>query len=195
MRPALHTRLFRNLPNLLTVLRLVLVPVVGRAILVSEFRQAALLIFIAGATDALDGFLARRFHWSSDLGAYLDPLADKALLVTSYVALGLAGAIPVWLVWLVLGRDLVILLMVALAFLLTGIRKFPPTIWGKLSTVGQVTAALVIIAGRAWSEAPHSAIESVCIYGAALLTLGSGLHYLWIGWGQFWQARRPGATV
>ena len=172
--------MYRNLPNLLTILRLVVVPFVVYAIVSTRFQIAALLIFSAGLTDALDGFLARHYRWTSRTGAYLDPVADKLLLVASYVALGVQGAIPLWLMWLVLGRDCLILAMVATAFLLTTIRDFPPSLWGKLSTIVQVFTAFAIIAARAYNPVERWSWEPLLFLITAAITIGSGLHYVWI---------------
>jgi cardiolipin synthase len=172
--------LFRNLPNLLTILRLLLIPFILKALWDMHYRLAVPLVFAAGFTDAADGYLARRFSWQSRLGSYLDPLADKALLVSLYVTLGHAGAIPLWLVWLVLGRDVFILSMVASGFVFTNIRSFPPSIWGKVSTMVQVLTALVVLLDRAFSFGPP-ALERTLIMLTAAVTAWSGVHYGWLG--------------
>ena len=184
------TRLFRNLPNLLSAIRLILAPIVAWSIWSRDFRQAAVLVFIAGATDALDGFLARHFSWQSRLGAYIDPLADKLLLVLSYLALGASAAVPAWLVWLVLGRDVLILIMVGIAFRFTAVRTFPPSLLGKASTAVQVLTALVVIVDRAYVSLDYRFLEQTLIALTAAATLGSGLHYLWFGFSRFPAARR-----
>jgi CDP-alcohol phosphatidyltransferase len=94
-----------SIPNLITLARILLVPVVIWAITSGEMRIAFLLFFAAGVSDAVDGFLAKRFGMQTELGAYLDPLADKAMIVSIYVALGIANVIPRWLVILVVSRD------------------------------------------------------------------------------------------
>jgi len=133
-----------HLPNLLTLLRLLLVPPVAWLILSGTYGAALLLFVLAAVSDALDGFLARRFGWSSRLGALLDPLADKLLLVVSCVCLSLAGLIPGWLALLVLARDL---LIVAGSFCYrwrVGSLEIRPSRLGKLSTFLQ--SALVSVA-------------------------------------------------
>ena len=139
----------------------------------AEFHRALVLVFIAGATDAIDGYLARRFEWTTAIGAYLDPIADKLLLVSVYIMLGVDRAIPYWLVWLVLGRDVLILAMVGIAFAFTSIRRFPPSIWGKVSTIVQVLTALVVLADQG------SVLATTMIYVTALTTIASGMHYGW----------------
>lgn len=186
--------LISNLPNLLTLLRLALVPFVTQAIWHGDFRRGALLVFVAGVTDALDGWLARHFHWTSRFGAYLDPVADKLLLVLSFVALGFQGSVPGWLVWLILGRDALILTMVAIALLMTKVRSFPPTLWGKLSTIVQVFTALAIIAGHAYANGGFHRFETFLTYVTGAITAGSGIHYLWYGLRAFPAARRAAAS-
>ncbi len=151
-----------------------------RQLWIANYRLAILLLFIAGVTDALDGYLARRFRWTSRFGAYLDPVGDKLLLVSVYLTLGLRGAIPIWLMWLVLGRDALILAMVAIALLFTAVRSFPPSTWGKLSTIVQIGGALLIIAGYAFfPDRPGWSDESIGLI-IAVTTCGSGLHYFWL---------------
>ena len=98
-----------SIPNLITLARIILVPIVVWAITSGEMLVAFALFLVAGITDAVDGFLAKRFHMASELGAYLDPLADKALIVSIYVALGIAGALAIPLVILVVSRDIMII--------------------------------------------------------------------------------------
>ncbi len=179
------TRLYRNLPNLLTGLRLILIPFIVQELWNADYRQAVLLLWVAGVTDLLDGYLARRFQWTSRLGAYLDPVGDKLMLVSVYVTLGLRGAVPLWLMWLVLGRDAVILGMVAIALLVTAIRSFPPSVWGKISTVIQVMGALIVIAGHAYVPEESRVFQQIVVPVIALATVASGLDYLWKGYSVF----------
>jgi cardiolipin synthase (CMP-forming) len=151
------------------------VPFVIVALRDLDLHRALALVFIAGATDALDGYLARRFGWATRLGAYIDPIADKLLLVSVYIMLGVDQAIPYWLVWLVLGRDILILAMVGIAFAFTSIRQFPPSVWGKVSTIIQVLTALVVLADNG------SRLATAMIYVTALTTSASGGHYAWRG--------------
>src|SRR5262245_50392077 len=118
-------------PNQLTLLRLVFIPPVILFILYGHYRSAFALVTIAGTTDAFDGLLARRLGQQTTLGTYLDPIADKLLLTSSFVALGYAGQIPLWLVILVLSRDIIILATVLVIVLTTQMRKFPPSFYGK----------------------------------------------------------------
>jgi cardiolipin synthase len=166
-----------NLPNLFTLARLVLAPFVAFDILHSRYGRAIILLFIAGFTDVIDGFLARRLQVSTRTGAYFDPIADKILLSVIYVSLGLAGAMPWWMVAIVFGRDVLILAMAAYGLLFTSLRKFPPSVWGKISTFFQIAAALVVMGARAAIPAPVTLALSLMIAA----TVVSGLHYVWTG--------------
>lgn len=154
------------------------VPFLALAIIHGEFREAAVLVLVAGVTDALDGFLARGFGWVTKMGAYLDPVADKLLLVTSYLALGSRGIVPEWLVWLVLGRDAVILAMVGAAFVFTTVRSFPPSIWGKISTLFQVSTAAVLILDQAFLSGSGHWWDGALMGATVFFTSFSGLHYI-----------------
>lgn len=167
------TRLYRNLPNLLSAFRVLLAPFVAAAILNGRTPAALAMLAAAGLSDLLDGYLARRMGVSSRLGSYLDPLSDKFLLVTVYLCEGLAGRLPAWLVALVLGRDLLILAMAAYAMAAVQVRQFPPSFWGKLSTVVQIVVALIVLAdgGRVLDRGLVLATVSV-------VTAWSGIHYV-----------------
>jgi cardiolipin synthase len=163
---------------------------VARAIISNQFQRAALLIGLAGLTDALDGFLARKLKSITRAGAYLDPIADKLLLVLVFVALGVQGAVPIWLTGLVLGRDGLILLMVAIALLFTNVRSFPPSILGKISTIVQVFTALIIVLERAWSAERTLQLDWIWIGATAAATVVSGIAYIYIALRAFPSARR-----
>ncbi len=107
-----------SIPNLITLARILSVPLVVWAITSGEWMIAFILFVVAGISDAVDGYLAKRFDMASELGAYLDPLADKALIVSIYVSLGIAGAIPRWLVIFVVARDIMIIGAVILSWLI-----------------------------------------------------------------------------
>jgi cardiolipin synthase len=164
-----------NLPNLFTLARLVLAPFVAADILHNRYSRAIILLFIAGFTDVIDGLLARRLKASTTAGAYFDPIADKILLSVIYISLGLAGAMPWWMVGVVFGRDLLILAMAACGLLFTSVRKFPPSVWGKISTFFQIAAALVVMGARAGIAAP----VTLALYLMLVGTIVSGLHYVW----------------
>ena len=166
-----------NLPNLFTLARLVLAPFVAADILHNHYGRAIILLFAAGFTDIIDGFLARRLQISTSVGAYFDPIADKVLLSVIYISFGLAGAMPWWMVAVVFGRDVLILAMAAYGLLFTTVRKFPPSVWGKISTFFQIAAALVVMGARAGIPAPVTLALCLMVLG----TIVSGLHYVWTG--------------
>ena len=166
-----------NLPNLFTLARLALVPFVAYAILHGHYGRALILFFAAGVSDAFDGFLARKLGETTRFGAYLDPVADKILMAVIYLSLGFAGAIPSWMVAIVFGRDLFILGMVAWGLLFTSIRRFPPSIWGKVSTFLQILAALGVMGERYGVEAP----AQITLWLMIASTVWSGIHYAWRG--------------
>lgn len=173
-------RLLRQIPNLLCVTRLALTPVCALFIARGEYRQGLLWFFIAGWTDFFDGFLARRMHWQSPAGAYLDPVADKVLMAGVYLALGLAGAVPWWLVALIFGRDLMILIGAAVLRRIRGITKFPPTLAGKVSTVLQICAALGVLASK--GELAPEWLQFAGIWATAAGTAYSAVDYMRLGW-------------
>jgi cardiolipin synthase len=184
--------LLRQIPNLLTLSRLILVPVVLHAIWVQNFGWALLWCAVAGATDALDGFLARRLQARSRIGAYMDPVADKLLLSGSYLVFGLKGIIPLWITAIVFGRDLLILAFAGFAFLLTSSRDFPPTIWGKLSTIVQIGAVLtVLVSGLLNWGRPLVSFALACV---VLATSWSAIHYSFLAVRMIRSTRAPGAN-
>lgn len=166
-----------NLPNLFTLARLILAPFIAADILHNRYGRAIVVLFAAGFTDVMDGFLARRLQASTPAGAYFDPIADKILLSVIYISLGAAGAIPWWMVAVVFGRDVLILAMAAYVLLFTPLRRFPPSVWGKISTFFQIAAALVVMGVNAGIPAPVTLALCLMLFG----TIVSGLHYAWRG--------------
>jgi cardiolipin synthase len=169
----------RDLANSLTLARLLLAPVVVWAIVARQFGAALAVLLVAGVTDVLDGLAARRFGGATRVGAYLDPIADKLLLSASYVALGAAGLVPWWLVILIFGRDILILAMAGLALAFTKNREFPPSVWGKISTLCQIAAAVAVLSDGAFPglRAPLDPV----FWTAAATTAWSGAAYAWRG--------------
>jgi cardiolipin synthase len=167
----------RVLPNLLTCLRLLITPLVALSILGGAYGHALGWLVAAGVTDGLDGWLARRYGWSTRFGTLLDPVADKLLLVTVYVSMGIAGLVPNWLVALVVGRDVLILALAGVALLLTAQRSFPPSTWGKLSTLIQILTGLLAIGSRASGAAVLESFAHAMVFVTAAATLWSGIDY------------------
>lgn len=181
------------LPNVLTSVRILLTPVIVYALMHGQCRAALALCVAAGLTDAGDGFLARRFGATSRAGAALDPIADKLLLSALYVCFALMNLIPWWLLVLVAGRDALILTMAAAGLVLTNIRDFPPSIWGKISTATQILSAIMLLSVCAGLPGSGGA-EKLVIPLVAAATTWSGIHYLWRA-GRLWQAQVRAAGI
>jgi cardiolipin synthase len=135
----------KHIPNLLSLARLALAPYVFVLLVRREYRTVLVLFAIAGLTDFLDGLAARKFGSTSRLGAGLDPVADKVLLSGTFLTLALTGAIEAWVAAVVLGRDVLILATAVVLYLAKSRRSFPPSIWGKISTLVQIAFVLVIV--------------------------------------------------
>ena len=141
-----------SIPNIITLGRIILVPVIVWAIVSSQMEIAFAIFVIAGVSDAVDGFLAKRFNMASELGALLDPLADKALLVSIYIALGIWGAVPRWIVILVVSRDIMIVSAVVLSWVVD--KPMKPSMVSKLNTVAQVAFAALVLASLGFNFKP-----------------------------------------
>ena len=177
----------RHLPNALTILRMLLVPLLALRVLQHDYTAALCITFIAAVTDALDGLMARRFGWQSRLGGILDPLADKLMLIVSFVALTIVGAIPLWLTLLVVGRDLVIVAGAVTYHYWIGPFDASPSMLSKITTVLQILLVLLILLQLAQVWPAPDSLKLTLIVATALLSVASGLHYV-ARWGG--QARR-----
>jgi len=135
-----------SIPNLITLARILLVPVIVWAIASREMQVAFALFIAAGVSDLIDGFLAKQFRMATELGAYLDPLADKAMLVSIYVTLGIVEAIPRWLVIVVVWRDIMIVTAVILSWLVDRPVKLKPLTISKVNTLAQILLAAFVLA-------------------------------------------------
>lgn len=166
-----------SIPNLITLGRILLVPVVVWAIASNAMLMAFVLFLVAGVSDAVDGFLAKRFNMTTELGAYLDPLADKALIVSIYLTLGINGEIPRWLVILVVSRDILIVGGIMLSWLMGNPLKIKPLLVSKLNTVAQIVFACVVLGSLGFNfEVPT--LKLVLMGLVAILTLLSIAAYL-----------------
>ena len=134
-----------NIPNIITLGRILLVPFIVWAIASNQMEIAFAIFIITGVSDAVDGFLAKNFNMTSELGALLDPVADKALLVSIYVALGIWGAVPRWIVILVVSRDIMIVGAVIVSWLYGKPIPMKPLMVSKLNTVAQVAFAALVL--------------------------------------------------
>jgi cardiolipin synthase (CMP-forming) len=171
------TRLGLNVPNLITLARLMLVPVTIWLIVGGRFGVAFWVFVAAGISDALDGFIAKRFNCRTRIGALLDPAADKALLSSVYVALGIAGELPDWLVILVVFRDVTIIGGFVLIQTLAAPREFDPLYISKLNTAMQIMLIAYVLAGLGLGFV-DGAVTGWLVWATALTTVLSGVSYL-----------------
>jgi len=166
-----------SIPNIITLGRIMLVPIIVWAIVSSQMEVAFAVFLIAGISDAVDGFLAKRFNMTSELGALLDPLADKALLVSIYMALGIWGAIPRWIVILVVSRDIMIVTAVIVSWLFDRPVEMKPSMVSKLNTVAQVAFAALVLAALAFGFKPQP-YDMILMGLVTVFTLSSESLYL-----------------
>ena len=162
-----------NIPNIITLGRILAVPFIVWAIASNQMEIAFAIFIVAGVSDAVDGFLAKRFNMSSELGALLDPVADKALLVSIYMALGIWGAIPRWIVILVVSRDIMIVGAVIVSWLYGKPIPMKPLMVSKLNTVAQVGFAALVLAslGFGFDSAPYDLVLMVLVTIFTLLSV------------------------
>ena len=166
-----------NIPNFITLGRIMSVPVIFWLLLTGQNKIAFFVFVAAGISDAVDGFLAKRYKWSTELGSYLDPLADKLLIVSIFIALGVRGELPLWLVIAVVSRDILIVAAVLLAWLLDQRVRIKPLAISKANTLAQIVLAATVLADEAFTlSLDTSRLVLVWITGA--LTLLSLAAYL-----------------
>ena len=171
-----------NIPNVVTLGRVILVPVIFW-LLVSGNTKAAFFAFLAaGISDAVDGFVAKRFKLETELGAYLDPLADKLLIISIYVALGVAGNLPSWLVVAVVSRDILIVLGVVLAWIVGQAVTIRPLAVSKANTASQILLAAVVLADEGF-KLEMAGLRWTLVWTTLVLTVWSLAAYLreWMG--------------
>jgi cardiolipin synthase len=169
-----------SVPNLLTIARILMVPLLIWLIISGNFGFAFAIFVAAGITDGVDGFIAKNYDSVTELGAYLDPLADKLLLVSIYVVLGLQGFLPDWLVILVVSRDVMIVGAVILSWLVGKPVRMQPLILSKANTTVQITLAAMIIGALAFAE-PHPVLILWGSVVVGFLTVVSGAQYM-VNW-------------
>ncbi len=173
--------LYSNIPNFITLGRAISVPVIFWLLVNGHSRAAFFVFLIAGLSDAVDGFLAKRFNWRTELGAYLDPLADKALIVSIYIALAVSQEIPLWLVVAVVSRDILILLAVLLSWVMDQPLRIRPLVISKLNTAAQLILATTVLGDEAFGLGLEQ-VRYVLVWITGTLTLLSLAAYLktWI---------------
>lgn len=180
----------RDLPNLISVLRIVLVVPVTLLLWQERFTEALYLFALAGFSDALDGYLAKRYGWTSWLGGLLDPLADKLLLVACYFTLGWLGLLPVWLVVAVLARDVIIVAGATVYHFRIARLEADPTLLSKFNTLAQIALVLAVVFNQAISIALLP-LTTALVYIVACTTLLSGTWYV-VSWSRrAWRATHP----
>ena len=169
-----------NIANFISIGRLLSSPVVVWLIIKHEYQLAFWVFVIAGLSDAVDGFIAKRFDMETEFGKYLDPIADKVLLVSVYVALGLGELLPTWLVIMVVFRDVIIVGGAILYHTVTQSLTITPLIISKINTVAQVILAGWVLCAHAFGFSEHWSIEAL-IYSVGATTLLSGGAYV-VNW-------------
>jgi cardiolipin synthase (CMP-forming) len=166
--------------NQLTMLRVLLIPAFVIFLLYGYSGWGLLTLVAAGITDGLDGLIARRTGQKTALGAWLDPMADKLLLVTTFIMLtldlGFANRLPIWLTVLVISRDVAIVLTVAIVNLAIGRRTFHPSVYGKIATVTYIVTGVVTLTFNYLGR--PSLLVDACIYASLAITVVSGVHYV-----------------
>ena len=165
-----------SIPNLITLARILLVPVVVWAIATGHIDLAFMLFLAAAVSDAVDGFLAKRFGMKTELGAYLDPLADKVLIVSIYVTLGITGVIPLWIVILVVSRDFMIVGAIILSWVIGRPVAIRPHIVSKVNTGAQIVFAGLVLASRGFGFDAEPVLTLVMALVAVLTLLSVGLY-------------------
>src|SRR5712692_9608892 len=178
-----------TVPNQITFLRLGFLPFFLILIAYDRYRWALLVLVVAGLSDGIDGLLARKLNQRSALGAYLDPIADKLLLSSSFIILAFEKQLAWWLTILVLSRDVLILIVAVVILLVSGYRPFPPSIYGKLTTAAEIILVFLVVLGAAYPQYHVSVLNHALIYTVTVLSILSGFHY------SFTTARRLSSSI
>ena len=169
-----------NIPNSLTILRILLIPVYIGCMTYGAYGLALLALLLAGITDGIDGLLARRWNQQTRLGMFLDPLADKLLLTSGFISLGALHLIPLWVVILVVSRDVILLLGTAVTHLISIPIDVTPTIWGKGTTLFQLSYVFLVVF-LTWLDVDLAMLIPLLVVMVGF-TLTSGFHYLHRGY-------------
>lgn len=172
-----------NLPNLLTLIRILLTPLLVILLINSKLTESFIIFTIAGITDGLDGLIARLMRQKTRIGSILDPIADKLLLNSTYVTLAVIGFLPGWLAITVISRDIIIVFGVLILFLFQGGVEIHPSMISKITTVTQLGTIFIILANHNLEF--FNSILPYLYIATALITIISGLHYMYCGI-QFW---------
>ncbi len=170
-----------NIPNFLTLLRILLVPLIVIFLMNGEFLKALIVFFVAGITDALDGFLARLLRQKTVLGAYLDPMADKALLIACFLTLSIEQIIPGWLTVVVISRDVIILTGTFILFMMSVSFEIKPILVSKVTTALQLSTVLLVLFLKSLPGSFEYSWILILYWLTAIFTIISGLKYISIG--------------
>ncbi len=170
------------IPNIITLFRLMLISPIVCTLLIHQYRIAFILFFIAGLTDAVDGYLARRFHWISRWGAIVDPLADKLLMVSTFLTLGYLGVFPLWLLAMIVIREIVIVSGGTLYHLLIGEYEFSPTYISKINTCLQIILTTLLVFNLSFPIISPQLLHilMITVFSTSLISL---IDYMWV-WGR-----------
>jgi cardiolipin synthase len=166
-----------TVPNQITLLRLGFLPIFLILISYERYKWALFVLVVAGLSDAIDGLLARKLNQKSSLGAYLDPIADKLLLSSSFLALAFKHKIAWWLAIIVLSRDLLILIVAVVIILISGYRPFPPSIFGKLTTTFEIVLVFTVVLVAAFPEFHSRLLHNGLVDIVTVFAIGSAVHY------------------
>lgn len=166
-----------TVPNQITFLRLGFLPIFLILIAYERYSWALLVLVVSGLSDGIDGLLARSLNQRSALGAYLDPIADKLLLSSSFIILAFKKQLAWWLTILVLSRDVLILMVAIVILLVSGYRPFPPSIYGKLTTAAEIVLVFLVVLGAAYPQYRMDRLNHIFIYAVTALSIISGFHY------------------
>jgi cardiolipin synthase (CMP-forming) len=169
-----------TVPNQITLLRLGFLPFFLILVLYGEYHWALIVLVFVALTDAIDGYLARRLQQKSALGAYLDPIADKLLLSSSFVVLAMAKKIGWWLTMMVLSRDVLLLVVAAVILIVQGYRPFPPSLLGKATTFFEIALVFFVVFAAAYPHDSASLIIHYLSYLVAAFVVVSGFHYAFV---------------
>lgn len=167
-----------NIPNILTLLRIIMVPVIVILLIQGSFLKALLVFVAAGLTDILDGFLARVLHQQTELGAYLDPIADKALLISSFLTLSILHIIPGWLAVIVISRDCIILLGISVLTIMSISVEIRPAFISKVTTALQLITILLSLSALCLPGGIREMWLLPFYWATAFVTIVSGLNYM-----------------
>lgn len=168
-----------NLPNSLTIARIVIIPLFTIAVIYKRYDYALYMFIVAALTDTLDGFIARLTNQKTEFGTFLDPLADKFLLVTSFILFSLNDLVPKWLAITVISRDVIVVIGWVLVYLITHTSNVKPTATGKAAIAMQLMLLCYVLLDINLGFLPD--IQNVLVWLTAALTIISGLHYIYRG--------------